>query len=80
MRRLQPPETNTSAALAVQGEHAHRVWSAIYDQSCFSNLNDTETCEEQRIFYRLISGRQALYACLAFTSLHSTRLVRIHAQ
>ena len=40
----------------LQGEHAHRVWSAIYDQSCFSNLNDTETCQEQRVFYRLISG------------------------
>ncbi len=63
---------------AVQGEHAHRVWSAIYDQSCFSNLNDTETCQEQRIFYRLISGGHALYACLALTPLHSTRLVRFH--
>ena len=64
---------------AVQGEHAHRVWSAIYDQSCFSNLNDTETCQEQRIFYRLISGRHALYACLALTPLHSARLVHFHA-
>ncbi|KAL3154147.1 hypothetical protein ABBQ32_013672 [Trebouxia sp. C0010 RCD-2024] len=42
-----------------KGEHAHRVWSAIYDQSCFSNLNDTETCQEQRVFYRLISGMHA---------------------
>ena len=32
------------------------MWSAIYDQSCFSNLNDTDTCQEQRVFYRLISG------------------------
>ncbi len=63
-----------SCTYAVQGEHAHRVWSAIYDQSCFSNLNDTETCQEQRIFYRLISGRHALYACLA-----PTRLAQTHA-
>lgn len=42
-----------------KGEHAHRVWNAIYSQQCFSNLNDTDTCQEQRIFYRLISGMHA---------------------
>lgn len=47
----------------MQGEHAHRVWSAIYDQSCFSNLNDTETCQEQRVFYRLISGECHMLGC-----------------
>lgn len=41
---------------ALQGEHAHRVWNAIYSQQCFNDLNDTDTCQEQRIFYRLISG------------------------
>ncbi|KAL0055639.1 hypothetical protein WJX82_002716 [Trebouxia sp. C0006] len=50
---------NAERYTGYKGEHAHRVWSAIYDQSCFSNLNDTETCQEQRIFYRLISGMHA---------------------
>jgi hypothetical protein len=39
-----------------QGEHAHRIWSAIYNQSCFS---DGVTCSEERVFYRLISGMHA---------------------
>lgn len=38
-----------------KGEHAHRIWSAIYSQSCFSNIN----CTEKRVFYRLISGMHA---------------------
>eukprot|EP00798_Chlamydomonas_sp_ICE-L_P013399 gene13400-19250_t len=41
-----------------QGEHAHRIWSGIYGQACFTTefLN---TCEESRVFYRLISGMHA---------------------
>ncbi len=38
-----------------KGEHAHRIWDAIYSQSCFSTIN----CEEKRIFHRLISGTHA---------------------
>jgi hypothetical protein len=34
------------------GEHAHRIWDAIYSQSCFSTIN----CEEKRVFQRLVSG------------------------
>jgi len=36
-----------------KGEHAHRIWSAIYNQSCFT---DGVTCTEERVFHRLISG------------------------
>jgi ERO1-like protein alpha len=37
----------------LQGEHAHRIWSAIYNQSCFT---DGLTCTEERVFFRLLSG------------------------
>lgn len=50
-------------AVTLQGEHAHRVWNAIYSQQCFSDLNDTDTCQEQRIFYRLISGKPLCLQC-----------------
>jgi ERO1-like protein alpha len=43
-----------------QGEHAHRIWSAIYNQSCFS---DGVSCSEERVFYRLISGMHASISC-----------------
>jgi hypothetical protein len=43
-----------------QGEHAHRIWSAIYNQSCFT---DGVTCSEERVFYRLISGMHASISC-----------------
>lgn len=39
-----------------KGEHAHRIWSAIYNQSCFS---DGVSCSEERVFYRLLSGMHA---------------------
>lgn len=43
-----------------QGEHAHRIWSAIYNQSCFT---DGVSCSEERVFYRLISGMHASISC-----------------
>ncbi len=45
---------------ALQGEHAHRIWSAIYNQSCFT---DGVSCSEERVFYRLISGMHASISC-----------------
>jgi ERO1-like protein alpha len=57
-----------------QGEHAHRIWDAIYSQSCFtellqlppgngtesaSNGNGSDVCVEARVFYRLVSGMHA---------------------
>jgi hypothetical protein len=44
----------------LQGEHAHRIWSAIYNQSCFT---DGVSCSEERVFYRLISGMHASISC-----------------
>jgi ERO1-like protein alpha len=49
-----------------KGEHAHRIWAAIYGQSCFSSpggptllKKELERCTEKRVFYRLISGMHA---------------------
>ncbi|MEW5302373.1 MAG: hypothetical protein WDW36_005166 [Sanguina aurantia] len=39
-----------------KGEHAHRIWKAIYSQSCFARVDD---CAEARVFYRLVSGMHA---------------------
>eukprot|EP00775_Hariotina_reticulata_P013591 gene13591-13716_t len=43
-----------------KGEHAHRIWSAIYNQSCFADGVD---CTEERVFYRLVSGMHASISC-----------------
>ena len=43
------------------GDHAHRVWNAIYSQPCFAEVANG-TCgarPEVRMFYRLISGTHA---------------------
>ncbi len=45
----------------VQGEHAHRIWSNIYEQSCFTELED---CSEKQLFYRLISGMHTSIRCV----------------
>ncbi|GFH28584.1 endoplasmic reticulum oxidoreductin 1 family protein [Haematococcus lacustris] len=37
----------------MKGEHAHRIWSSIYSQSCLAGPLD---CAEKRVFYRLVSG------------------------
>ncbi|KAK3270302.1 endoplasmic oxidoreductin-1 [Cymbomonas tetramitiformis] len=46
-----------------QGEHAHRIWSAIYAENCFDDIDsancDTCVCAERRVFFRLISGLHA---------------------
>ncbi|EFN52155.1 hypothetical protein CHLNCDRAFT_26991, partial [Chlorella variabilis] len=39
-----------------KGEHAARVWGAIYTQDMFKGINTPSTPPEQRVFYRLISG------------------------
>eukprot|EP01026_Neomeris_dumetosa_P062957 TRINITY_DN5970_c0_g2_i1.p1 TRINITY_DN5970_c0_g2~~TRINITY_DN5970_c0_g2_i1.p1 ORF type:complete len:492 (+),score=46.91 TRINITY_DN5970_c0_g2_i1:55-1476(+) len=53
---LDNPERYTG----YKGEHAHRIWSSIYSQSCFDDLKDGgEVCMEKKIFYRIISGMHA---------------------
>ncbi|KDD75221.1 endoplasmic reticulum oxidoreductin 1 [Helicosporidium sp. ATCC 50920] len=49
-----------------KGEHAHRVWNAIYSQPCFFNLTLEEPAgdladsrHEHRVFYKLVSGVHA---------------------
>jgi len=41
-----------------KGEHANRVWSAIYEQPCFADVIDAsaDVPAERRVFYKLISG------------------------
>eukprot|EP00204_Picochlorum_oklahomense_P000794 CAMPEP_0118798906 /NCGR_PEP_ID=MMETSP1161-20130426/1231_1 /TAXON_ID=249345 /ORGANISM="Picochlorum oklahomensis, Strain CCMP2329" /LENGTH=492 /DNA_ID=CAMNT_0006726475 /DNA_START=88 /DNA_END=1566 /DNA_ORIENTATION=+ len=39
-----------------KGEHANRVWKAIYEQKCFEGIHDEDVPDEKRVFYRLISG------------------------
>ena len=49
-----------------KGEHAHRIWAAVYGQSCFASPGgpsllkaELARCTEKRVFYRLISGMHA---------------------
>lgn len=46
------PEKNTG----YKGEHARRVWGAIYGQKCFQDIDAPDACQENRVFYKLISG------------------------
>jgi ERO1-like protein alpha len=45
-----------------KGEHANRVWKAIYEQPCFKDVlnavteSQTNIHPERRVFYKLISG------------------------
>lgn len=40
-----------------KGEHASRIWGAMYSQSCFGT--NPHSCPETSIFYRLLSGLHA---------------------
>ncbi|KAG7674052.1 hypothetical protein Ndes2526B_g02467 [Nannochloris sp. 'desiccata'] len=41
-----------------KGEHANRVWGAIYEQPCFNDVINAsaDVPAERRVFYKLISG------------------------
>ena len=43
----------------MQGEHAYRIWSAIYSQNCFRDVHAEHCNEESLLFYRIISGVHA---------------------
>lgn len=46
--------------MLLQGEHAHRIWDAIYSQNCFKDVHSERGCnEESLVFYRIISGVHA---------------------
>ena len=49
---------NTERYTGYKGEHANRVWQAIYQQPCFEGLAEgtAEVPPERRVFYKLISG------------------------
>ncbi|PRW61602.1 endoplasmic reticulum oxidoreductin 1 [Chlorella sorokiniana] len=47
---------NAERYTGYKGEHAARVWTAIYGQDMFKGINSPTTAPEQRVFYRLISG------------------------
>lgn len=53
------------------GPSAHRVWRSIYEENCFgishndaptllsSDEEETKTCLEQKVYYKIISGMHA---------------------
>lgn len=54
---------NTEQFTGYTGQSSYRVWTAIYDENCFtfsdkcrSGICDASTCKEERVLYRLISG------------------------
>ena len=47
---------NAERYTGYKGEHANRVWKAIYDQPCLQDATKPETPAEKRVFYKLISG------------------------
>lgn len=49
---------NVERYTGYKGEHANRVWAAIYQQPCFADvINASSTIPaERRVFYKLISG------------------------
>ena len=49
----------------VQGEHAARVWGAIYGQEMFRGINDPDTPPEQRVFYRCAAAAAVAAAAVA---------------
>jgi hypothetical protein len=47
------------------GDSAHKIWSAIYEENCFQkfspigpfhSLGNSEECLEKRVYYKIISG------------------------
>ena len=54
---------NPEGFTGYEGDHAHAVWSAIYDENCFEGTvgggGAADVCVEKRLFYRLISGLQS---------------------
>jgi len=52
--------TNPERFTGYQGESAARVWNSIYNENCFGVQNHLEdTCQEKRVYYKLISGLHA---------------------
>jgi hypothetical protein len=43
---------NAERYTGYKGEHANRVWGAIYGQDMFKGVNSPDTPPEQRVFYR----------------------------
>ncbi len=56
-KKIFPGPLTPARARSPQGEHAHRIWAAIYGQACFSDA--VPACTEKRVFSRLISGMHA---------------------
>lgn len=44
-------QTNPEKFTGYKGEHANRVWGAIYQQDCFKDINVTSS-PEKRVFYK----------------------------
>eukprot|EP01006_Ploeotia_vitrea_P046816 TRINITY_DN67063_c2_g7_i1.p1 TRINITY_DN67063_c2_g7~~TRINITY_DN67063_c2_g7_i1.p1 ORF type:complete len:429 (-),score=7.46 TRINITY_DN67063_c2_g7_i1:341-1603(-) len=62
---------NPESYTGYEGEEANRIWSAIYNENCFTtDLNSM--CVEDRIFYRLMSGLHASIS--THLSVHHTQM------
>jgi len=52
--------TNPERYTGYQGESSARVWNSIYNENCFDVQNHLDdTCQEKRVYYKLISGLHA---------------------
>ena len=54
-------EDNQEIYTGFEGDPAHRIWSAIYEENCFTG-GFNRMCFEERVFFRLISG---LHSCIS---------------
>ena len=45
-------QRNPEKYTGYKGEHANRVWGAIYGQQIFEDLHSPDTPPEKRVFYR----------------------------
>ena len=72
------------------GPSAHRVWKSIYEENCFGvshfdtlgalspGEEESNTCLEQRVYYKIISGVSHVHALCTLDS-HLTSVTGLHA-
>lgn len=43
------------------GPSSHKIWSSIYEQNCYvQSPKNWGSCEERKLFYRIVSGTNLL--------------------
>jgi len=56
---------NPDGYTGYKGKEASKIWSAIFEANCFQG---SQTCMEERTFFRLISGFRTLTTALVFSN------------